>query len=85
MVEKIIVEQLIDHLNWLYNKAGKRLHITGGATGLSFSGANVSYSVLQGTFTNCDFSDANLLMADTSTATFVDCNFKGVHNFRKKK
>jgi len=26
-----------------------------------------------------------LLMADTSTAKFVECNFKGVHNFRKGK
>ena len=80
-----MVEQLIDHLNWLYNKGGKRLHLTHGATGANFSGANLSYSVLQGTFTNCDFSDANLLMADTSTAKFIECNFKGVHNFKKGK
>lgn len=80
-----MIEQLIDHLNWLYNKGGKRLHLTDGATGISFSGANISYSLLQGTFTNCDFSDANLLMADISDAKFVNCNLNGVHNMKKGK
>lgn len=80
-----MVNRLIDHLNWLYNKAGKRLHITDGATGANFKGANLSFSVLQGTFTDCDFSDANLLKADTSAAKFVNCNFEGTHNFKKPK